>query len=106
MFFDLDKPRTLRDLFDSVTGNTKKYVKSVDSYPELKRKRLQYLSNAFIKDFVYSYIYLKPLTIENINKINTNEMLKRFKTKKPNKLSNIKTKVKKAKIITKKEELL
>lgn len=56
MIADIDSPKTIKDLLNSIFSNSFKYFRSAEKYPKEKRKRLQSLSFQFNKDLLKYYL--------------------------------------------------
>lgn len=73
---DLDKPKTINELFTNLNNNRLKYLKSIDSFPAERKKELRKMTANFLKDYLNAYIRLSPFTQRLTIKSKNNNLIK------------------------------
>jgi hypothetical protein len=76
---DLDKPKTVNELFTNLNNNRMKYLKSIESFPSERKKELKKMTSNFMKDYLNAYIRLSPFTQRLTIKSKNNNLIKEKK---------------------------
>lgn len=59
---DLEKTKTVNELFANLGKNRHTYLKTIESYPAERKKEIKKLTSQFLKDYIDVYIRISPIT--------------------------------------------
>ena len=62
MLVDVNKSRTVNDFIKNLVNSRHKYLKSIEKYPEKRKKSIKKISRDFLTDYFQVYIELSPIT--------------------------------------------
>lgn len=80
MLVDLEKTKTINDLYKNLVKNRYKYLQTIENLPLEKKKELRKLSKDFLLDYLNVYVRLSPIS-QRISLFIKNEKLLREKEK-------------------------